>query len=77
GGAGEEENAGSGLAGDEISGTLNAGALKGSGIFGIGFVVSASGDFGAGVGEIERARLGAGDSSMSSSTSLASCSGED
>lgn len=75
--AGEDENEGTGLAGDEISGTLKAGALKGSGSLGIGREVSPFEGSGAGGGVTDRVRLGAGDSSMSSSTPLTSRSGEE
>jgi hypothetical protein len=76
-GAGEGVNEGTGLAGDEIAGTLKAGALNGSGSLGMGRDISTSEVSAAGGGVTDRVRLGAGDSSMSSSTSLASRSGEE
>lgn len=66
---------GIGRAGDETSGARNDGALKGSGIFGIGRDCRAAGGEGGG-GVTSLAGVGAGDSSISSSTSVASREGD-
>jgi hypothetical protein len=75
--AGEGEKEGTGRAGEETSGTLNAGAWKGAGIWGSGRDVSAWAAFstGAADGGGDLCRLGAGDSSINSSTSSVSRSG--